>query len=84
MASSDNLETKADKAMENEALFQPQAHSPQESNVPTDDDGNTPLDESERLPGQQAGTDVRPGAEAEAPGAGLTRPGLPNEGTPQR
>ena len=36
------------------------------------------------MTGQESGSDVRPGAEAESPGAAVTKPGLPNQGTPSR
>lgn len=51
---------------------------------PTTDEGNTPLDERYRMTGQESGTDVHPGAESEAPGGAVTRPGLPNQGTDSR
>lgn len=52
--------------------------------IPVTEEGNTPLDERTRMTGQEAGTDVRPGAEPEAPGGAVTRPGLPNQGTESR
>ncbi|ACK71996.1 photosystem I reaction centre subunit IV/PsaE [Gloeothece citriformis PCC 7424] len=48
--------------------------------------GDTPLDERQRMTGQaQGGADVRPGADAEAPGSNQPRvAGDPNQGTDQR
>lgn len=54
------------------------------TSVPTTDEGNTPLDERYRMTGQEAGTEVRPGSENEAPGGTVKRPGLPNQGTDSR
>jgi hypothetical protein len=36
------------------------------------------------MTGQEAGTDVRPGSENEAPGGTVKRSGLPNQGTDSR
>lgn len=62
----------------------PEGHPGLENEIPITEEGNTPLDERERMTGQEAGTDVRPGAEPEAPGGDVTRPGLPNQGTDSR
>lgn len=55
-----------------------------ETEIPVTEEGNTPIDERYRMTGQESGTDVQPGAEAEAPGGAVTRPGLPNQGTDSR
>jgi len=55
-----------------------------DTEIPVTEEGNTPLDERYRMTGQESGTDVRPNAEAEAPGGAVTRPGLPNQGTESR
>lgn len=68
-----------DKVKEN-----PEDNPGTETNVPTTEEGNTPADERYRMTGQESGSDVRPGAEAESPGAAVTKPGLPNQGTPSR
>lgn len=55
-----------------------------QTDIPITEEGDTPLDERYRMTGQEAGTDVRPGAEPEAPGGTVVRPGLPNQGTDSR
>jgi hypothetical protein len=55
-----------------------------ENTIPTTEEGDTPIDERYRMTGQQSGTDVSPGAENEAPGGTVKRPGLPNQGTDSR
>jgi photosystem I subunit 4 len=55
-----------------------------ETEIPLTEEGDTPLDERYRMTGQEAGTEVRSGAESEAPGGAVTRPGLPNQGTDSR
>lgn len=62
----------------------PQDNPGVDTEIPTTEEGNTSLDERYRMTGQEAGTDVRPGAESEAPGGAVTRPGLPNQGTDSR
>ncbi|WNZ27401.1 hypothetical protein HJG54_31450 [Leptolyngbya sp. NK1-12] len=62
----------------------PQDNPGLDTEVPVTEEGDTPLDERRRMTGQEAGTDVRPGAESEAPGGAVTRPGLPNQGTDSR
>ncbi|MBF2048032.1 MAG: hypothetical protein IGS54_11815 [Elainella sp. C42_A2020_010] len=62
----------------------PQDNPGLDTEVPITEEGDTPLDERYRMTGQEAGTDVRPGAESEAPGGAVTRPGLPNQGTDSR
>jgi hypothetical protein len=52
--------------------------------IPTTEEGNTPIDESLRMTGQEAGTDVRSGAEPEAPGGDVKVIGGPNQGTDSR
>nr|RNJ66640.1 MAG: hypothetical protein EDM05_24675 [Leptolyngbya sp. IPPAS B-1204] len=62
----------------------PQDNPGLDTEVPITEEGDTPLDERYRMTGQEADTDVRPGAESEAPGGAVTRPGLPNQGTDSR
>lgn len=62
----------------------PQDNPGLETDVPITEEGDTPLDERYRMTGQEAGTDVRQGAEPEAPGGTVVRPGLPNQGTDAR
>jgi photosystem I subunit 4 len=69
---------------ENQARNEPQDNPGMETTVPTTEEGDTPMDERYRMTGQESGSDVRPGAEAESAGAAVTRPGLPNQGTESR
>ena len=55
-----------------------------ETQIPTTEEGNTPLDERSRMTGQESGTDVRSGAEPEAPGGEVKVVGSPNQGTDSR
>jgi photosystem I subunit 4 len=55
-----------------------------EKNIPTTEEGNTPLDERSRMTGQESGTNVRSGAEPEAPGGDVKVVGSPNQGTDSR
>ncbi len=66
---------------QDEGKYNPEHNPGTETTVPTREEGNTPLDERYRMTGQESGTDVRPGAEPEAAGGAVTRPGLPNQGT---
>ena len=61
-----------------------QANSDTPTQSPTTDEGNTRLDESSRMTGQESGTDVRAGAEPEAPGGDVKVAGGPNQGTESR
>jgi hypothetical protein len=67
-----------------ETRYDPEDNPGTETEIPITEEGDTPLDERYRMTGQEAGTDVRPGAESEAPGGAVTRPGLPNQGTDSR
>jgi photosystem I subunit 4 len=67
-----------------EGKYNPEDNPGTETNVPTTEEGDTPLDERYRMTGQESGTETRPGAEAEAAGGTVTRPGLPNQGTESR
>ena len=69
---------------QDDVRYNPQDHPGLETTIPTTEEGNTPLDERDRMTGQEAGTDVRPGSENEAPGGTVKRPGLPNQGTDSR
>ncbi len=66
------------------AKYDPQDNPGTETTIPTTQEGNTPLDERYRMTGQEAGTDVRPGAEPEAPGGSVKVVGGPNQGTDSR
>lgn len=66
------------------AQYDPEDNPGVDTEIPNTEEGNTPLDERYRMTGQESGTDVRPGAESEAPGGAVTRPGLPNQGTDSR
>jgi len=55
-----------------------------QTTVPTTKEGDTPLDERYRMTGQESGTEVRPNAEAEAPGGKVDVVGAPNQGTESR
>ncbi|PSB06276.1 hypothetical protein C7B61_21960 [filamentous cyanobacterium CCP1] len=75
---------KSEDDRQENAQYNPEDNPGTETEIPTTDEGNTPLDERYRMTGQESGTDVREGAEAEAPGGAVTRPGLPNQGTESR
>ena len=66
------------------AQYDPQDNPGTETTIPTTEEGSTPLDERYRMTGQEAGTDVRPGAEPEAPGGSVKVVGGPNQGTDSR
>ncbi len=66
------------------AKYDPQDNPGTETTIPTTQEGNTPLDERYRMTGQEAGTDVRPDAEPEAPGGSVKVVGGPNQGTDSR
>lgn len=55
-----------------------------ETHIPTTEEGNTPIDERYRMTGQEFGTDVRSGAQPEAPGGEVKVVGGPNQGTDSR
>jgi photosystem I subunit 4 len=54
------------------------------TSIPTTEEGDTPVDETYRMTGQQSGSDVSPGSEPEAPGAAPKVVGSPNQGTDSR
>jgi hypothetical protein len=64
--------------------FDPEDNPGSQTKIPVFEQGSTPLDERYRMTGQETGTDVREGAEPEAPGGTVVRPGLPNQGTDSR
>lgn len=64
--------------------YQPEDNPGTETNIPTTDKGDTPLDERYRMTGQEAGTEVRSGAEPEAPGGDVKVIGGANQGTDSR
>ncbi|GAB4183425.1 MAG: hypothetical protein Fur006_20300 [Coleofasciculaceae cyanobacterium] len=55
-----------------------------QTTIPTTEEGDTPLDERYRMTGQESGTEVRSGAEPEAPGGDVKVIGAPNQGTDSR
>lgn len=67
-----------------EGRFDPQDNPGTETHVPTTEEGDTPLDERYRMTGQEAGTEVRSGAEPEAAGGEVKVIGGPNQGTDSR
>jgi hypothetical protein len=69
---------------QDDAKYDPQDNPGTQTTVPTTEEGNTPLDERYRMTGQEAGTEVRSGAEPEAPGGEVKVIGGPNQGTDSR
>ena len=66
------------------AQYDAQDNPGTQTDIPTTEDGNTPLDERYRMTGQESGSDVSPGAEPEAPGGEVKVVGAPNQGTDSR
>jgi hypothetical protein len=69
---------------QDDVKYDPEDNPGTQTTVPTTEEGDTPLDERYRMTGQEAGSEVRPGAESEAPGASVLSPGHPNQGTDSR
>ena len=69
---------------QDDVQYDPQDNPGTQTTTPTTEEGNTPLDERYRMTSQEAGTDVRPGAEPEAPGGSVKVVGGPNQGTDSR
>ena len=69
---------------QDDVKYDPQDNPGTETTVPTTEEGNTPLDERERMTSQQSDSEVSPGAEPEAPGAAPKVIGAPNQGTDSR
>ncbi len=69
---------------QDDVQYDPQDNPGRETNVPTTEEGNTPLDERYRMTSQQSDSEVRSGAEPEAPGAAPKVIGAPNQGTDSR
>ena len=69
---------------QDDAQYDPEDNPGTQTTIPTTEEGNTPLDERYRMTGQEAGTDVQPGAEPEAPGGEVKVIGAPNQGTDSR
>jgi hypothetical protein len=69
---------------QDDVKYDPEDNPGTQTTVPTTEEGDTPLDERYRMTGQESGSEVRPGAEAEAPGASVLSPGHPNQGTDSR
>ena len=66
------------------AQYDPQENPGTQTTIPTTEEGDTPLDERDRMTGQESGTNVRSGAEPEAPGGAVKVVGAPNQGTDSR
>ncbi|HAZ44575.1 MAG TPA: hypothetical protein DDW76_28775 [Cyanobacteria bacterium UBA11369] len=64
--------------------YDPEDNPGTQTTIPTTEEGDTPLDERYRMTGQESGTEVRPGAEHEAPGGAGIVIGAPNQGTDSR
>jgi len=69
---------------QDDAKYDPQDNPGTQTSIPITEDGDTPVDETYRMTGQQSGTDVSPGSEPEAPGAASKVVGSPNQGTDSR
>jgi photosystem I subunit 4 len=67
-----------------DSRYDPQDNPGTQTTIPTTEEGDTPLDERYRMTGQESGTDVRAGAEPEAPGGAVKIVGAPNQGTESR
>ena len=66
------------------AQYDPEDNPGTQTNIPTTEEGNTPLDERYRMTSQQSDSEVSSGAEPEAPGAAPKVIGAPNQGTDSR
>lgn len=69
---------------QDESRYDPQDNPGTQTNIPTTEEGDTPLDERYRMTGQESGSNVSPGAEPEAPGGTVKVVGGPNQGTDSR
>ena len=69
---------------QDDAKYDPQHNPGTQTSIPTIEEGDTPVEETYRMTGQQSGTDVSPGSEPEAPGAAPKVVGSPNQGTDSR
>lgn len=69
---------------QDQAQYDPQGNPGTQTTTPTTEEGNTPLDERYRMTGQESSTEVRSGAEPEAPGGEVKVIGAPNQGTDSR
>jgi hypothetical protein len=69
---------------DDKAKYDSQDNPGTQTTIPTTEEGDTPLDERYRMTGQEAGTEVRSGAEPEAPGGEVKVIGAPNQGTDSR
>jgi hypothetical protein len=67
-----------DTPEENDQLDELEEDPGLEPTVATTEEGDTPIDERYRRTGQSSGSDVRPGAAPEAPGA-AKKPGSPTQ-----
>lgn len=67
-----------------ETQYNPQDNPEIETRVPTTEEGSTPVDETQRMTGQEAGTEVDSGAEPEAAGGEIQVVGGPDQGTDSR
>jgi hypothetical protein len=66
------------------ARFDPEDNPGTQTHEPTTDEGNTPLDERYRMTSQRSGSEPRPGADPEDPGASVEVIGGANQGTESR
>ena len=69
---------------QDDAKYDPPDNPGTQTSIPTTKEGDTPVDETYRMTGQQSGTDVSPGSEPEAPGAAPKVVGSLNQGTDSR
>ena len=69
---------------QDDSQYDPEDNPGTQTNIPTTEEGDTPLDERYRMTGQEAGTEVSSGAEPEAPGGTVKVVGSPNQGTDSR
>jgi hypothetical protein len=69
---------------QDESRYDPQDNPGTQTNIPTTEEGDTPLDERYRMTSQQSGSEVSAGAEPESPGASPNVIGSPNQGTDSR
>ena len=69
---------------QDDVKYDPQDNPGTQTDIPTTEEGNTPLDERSRMTGQEAGTNLSSGAEPEAPGGEVKVIGGPNQGPDSR
>jgi hypothetical protein len=69
---------------QDDSRYDPQDNPGTQTDIPTTEEGNTPLDETYRMTSQQSDSETSSGAEPEAPGASPKVVGAPNQGTDSR